>query len=90
MVLIWDDATSWHICREEVRRWLGRHNREVKESGGGVRIVSRLLPKHSGPWLNAMEPKKWVHGKRKVVEPEGLLGAYELADRVCRVFGRPH
>jgi hypothetical protein len=39
------------------------------------------LPKQS-PWLNAIEPKKWVHGKRKVVEPEGLLGAYELADRV--------
>jgi hypothetical protein len=47
-----------------------------------------LLPKQS-PWLNAIEPK-WVHGKRKVVEPEGLLGAYELADRVCRIFGCPH
>jgi hypothetical protein len=40
-------------------------------------------------WLNAIEPK-WVHGKRKVVEPDGLLGAYELADRVCGVFGCPH
>ena len=87
MVLIWDNA-SCHISRE-VRRWLGKHNREVKESGGdGVRIVSCLLPKQS-PWLNAIEPK-WVHGKRKVVEPDGLLGAYELADRVCRVFGCPH
>jgi DDE superfamily endonuclease len=88
VVLIWDNA-SWHISRE-VRRWLGRHNREVKESGSeaGVRIVSCLLPKQS-PWLNAIEPK-WVHGKRKVVEPDGLLGAYELADRVCRVFGCPH
>jgi hypothetical protein len=36
-----------------------------------------------------MEPK-WVHGKRKVVEPDGLLGAYELADRVCLAFGCPH
>jgi hypothetical protein len=55
-----------------------------------VRIVSCLLPKHS-PWLNAIEPKKWVHGKRKVVEPDGLLGAYELlANRVCRVFDCPH
>ena len=86
VVLIWDNA-SWHISRE-VRRWLGRHNRKVKESGGGVRIVSCLLPKQS-PWLNAIEPK-WVHGKRKVVEPDGLLGAYELADRVCRVFDFPH
>jgi DDE superfamily endonuclease len=88
VLLIWDNA-SWHVSRE-VRRWLGRHNREVKESGSeaGVRIVSCLLPKQS-PWLNAIEPK-WVHGKRKVVEPDGLLGAYELADRVCRVFGCPH
>jgi hypothetical protein len=89
LLLIWDNA-SWHISKE-VRRWLGSHNREVKNSGGeagGVRIVSCLLPKQS-PWLNAIEPK-WVHGKRKVVEPEGLLGAYELADRVCGVFGCPH
>ena len=86
LLLIWDNA-SWHISRE-VRRWLGKHNREVKESRRGVRIVSCLLPKQS-PWLNAIEPK-WVHGKRKVVEPDGLLGAYELADRVCRVFGCPH
>jgi hypothetical protein len=86
LLLIWDNA-SWHISRE-VRRWLGRHNRQVKRSGCGVRIVSCLLPKQS-PWLNAIEPK-WVHGKRKVVEPDGLLGAYELAERVCRVFGCPH
>ncbi len=86
VVLIWDNA-SWHVSKE-VRRWLGRHNRRVKQSGEGVRIVSCLLPKKS-PWLNAIEPK-WVHGKRKVVEPDGLLGAYELADRVCRVFDCPH
>jgi hypothetical protein len=86
LLLIWDNA-SWHISRE-LRRWIGKHNREVRKSGEGVRIVSCLLPKQS-PWLNAIEPK-WVRGKRKVVEPEGLLGAYELADRVCRVFGCPH
>jgi hypothetical protein len=86
VVLIWDNA-SWHVSRE-VRRWLGRHNRRVKQSGHGVRIVSCLLPKQS-PWLNAIEPK-WVHGKRKAVEPDGLLGANELAERVCRVFGCPH
>ena len=64
LVLIWDNA-SWHISKE-VRRGLGKHNREVKKSGEGVRIVSCLLPKQS-PWLNAIEPK-WIHGKRKVVE----------------------
>jgi DDE superfamily endonuclease len=85
-VLIWDTA-SWHISRE-VRRWIGRHNREDKKSGSGVKIVTCLLPKNS-PWLNAIEPK-WIHGKRKVVEPDGLLGAYELAERVCAAFGCPH
>ncbi len=86
LLLIWENA-SWHISKE-VRRWLGSHNREVKKSGEGVRIVSCLLPKQS-PWLNAIEPK-WVHGKRKVIEPDGLLGAYELVERVCRVFDCPH
>jgi len=86
LLLIWDNA-SWHVSKE-VRRWLGKHNRRVKESGRGVRVLSCLLPKQS-PWLNAIEPK-WVHGKRKVVEPDALLGAYELADRVCRAFDCPH
>ena len=86
LLLIWDNA-SWHISKE-LRRWLGSHNRRVKAGGRGVRIVSCLLPKQS-PWLNAIEPR-WVHAKRKVVEPEGLLGAYELAERVCRVFDCPH
>lgn len=86
LLLIWDNA-SWHVSKE-VRRCLGKHNRRVKMSSEGVRIVSCLLPKQS-PWLNAIEPK-WVHGKRKVVEPDGLLGTYELAERVCGVFGCPH
>jgi hypothetical protein len=86
LLLIWDNA-SWHKSKE-VRRWLGKHNREVKGSGLGVRIVSCLLPKKS-PWLNPIEPR-WVHGKRKVVEPDGLLTAYELAERVCGVFDCPH
>jgi hypothetical protein len=87
-VLIWDNA-RWHISRE-VRRWIGKRNREVKNSGteAGVRIATCLLPKKS-PWLNAMEPK-WIHGKRKVIEPDGLLGAHELAERVCVAFECPH
>ena len=85
-MLIWDNA-SWHISRE-VRGWIASHNRDVKARGSGVRIISCLLPIKS-PWLNAIEPK-WVHGKRKVVEPDGLLTAYELADRVCGVFDCPH
>jgi hypothetical protein len=86
-VLIWDNA-SWHISRE-VKRWIGSHNRALKQGNKeGVRIVSCLLPKKS-PWLNAMEPK-WIDGKRKVVEPDGLLPAYELAGRVCAAFDCPH
>lgn len=86
LVLVWDNA-SWHTSHE-VRRWIRRHNQEVKESGRGVRIIGCLLPKQS-PWLNPIEPK-WMHGKRKVVEADGLLSAQELADRVCAVFDCPH
>jgi hypothetical protein len=53
-----------------------------------VRIVTGLLAKKS-PWLNAIETK-WVPGKRKVVEPDGLLGTHELAERVCAAFGCAH
>jgi hypothetical protein len=87
-VLIWENA-SWHVSKE-VREWIAAHNREVKDSGeGGVRIISCLLPTKS-PWLTGSMEPKWVHGKRKVVEPEGLLTAYELAERVCAVFDCPH
>jgi hypothetical protein len=37
------------------------------------------------PWLNPIEPK-WVHGKRRVVEPTRLLSAEELTDRVYAAF----
>jgi DDE superfamily endonuclease len=88
LLLIWDNA-SWHKS-PQVRDWITAHNRKVKDSGGetGVRIVPCLLPTKS-PWLNPIEPQ-WIHSKRKVVEPERLLGAYELAERVCGVFGSPH
>jgi DDE superfamily endonuclease len=87
LLLVLDNA-SWHKSKE-VRHWIATHNREVKDDGrGGVRIVPCLLPKKS-PWLNPIEPK-WVHSKRKVTEPGRSLGAYELADRVCGVFGCAH
>jgi hypothetical protein len=72
LLLIWDNA-SWHKSRE-VRNWIAAHNHQGKASGHGVRMVACLLPTKS-PWLNAIEPK-WIHGKRKVTEPERLLGAY--------------
>jgi hypothetical protein len=68
-----------------VRSWIRAHNRRVKWSGVGVRIVPCPLPIKS-PWLNPIEPK-WAHGKRRVVEPARLLSANELIERVCAAFG---
>ena len=86
LLLIWDNA-AWHVSRE-VRAWIRRHNRKAKLAGSGVRIVACYLPTKS-PWLNAIEPK-WVHGKRRVVEPARLLTAAELVERVCAAFDCPH
>jgi transposase len=86
LLLIWDNA-SWHVSRE-VRAWIRAHNREVKRTGAGVRILACHLPTKS-PWLNAIEPK-WVHAKRAVVEPARLLTADELIDRVCTYFDCTH
>ena len=86
LLLVWDNA-AWHISHE-VRAWIRCHNRAVKSTGRGVRIVPCRLPTKS-PWLNPIEPK-WVHGRRRVVEPDRLLSADELADRVCAAFDCPH
>ncbi len=86
LLLVWDNA-PWHVS-QAVRGWIRQHNRAVKRTGSGVRIVTCYLPIKS-PWLNPIEPK-WVHGKRKVVEPDVVPTAHELADRVCRVFGCAH
>ena len=83
-VLIWDNA-SWHVSGD-VRRWLRAHNQRVHREGG-VRIVPCFLPTQS-PWLNPIEPK-WVHGKRRIVEPARLLTAADLEERICAVFACP-
>lgn len=85
-LLVWDNA-SWHRSTA-VRSWLRAHNQQVKREGHGVRIIACPLPIKS-PWLNPIEPK-WMHSKRAVAEPDGLLTARELADRVCAHFGCPH
>ena len=89
LLLVWDNA-GWHISKE-VRDWIRAHNRRIhktRRGGRGVRIVPCPLPTKS-PWLNPIEPK-WVHGKRKIVEPDRLLTARELAERVCAVFACPY
>ena len=85
LLLGWDNA-PWHISRA-VRQWLRAHNRQVKATGRGVRILNCYLPIKS-PWLNPIEPKR-AHGKRRVVEPARLLTAAELRARVCAAFDCP-
>jgi len=89
VLLVWDNA-SWHDS-QIVRSWLRQHNRQVKQSGHGVRLVVCSLPTKS-PWLNPIEPK-WLAGKKRVAEPARLLSAQDLEDRVCAAFGcdrEPH
>jgi transposase len=88
-LLIWDNA-SWPVSKQ-VRTWIREHNQQVRQTGKGVRILPFFLPTKS-PWLNPIEPK-WVHGKRAVVEPDHLLSAQQLAERICSHFGcsyEPH
>jgi hypothetical protein len=87
LLLVWDNA-PWHVSRA-VRTWIADHNRRVKQAGTGVRIIPCYLPIKS-PWLNPIEPK-WAHGKRRVVEPDRLLSADELIERVRAAFDcEPH
>jgi transposase len=83
LFLVWDNA-SWHKS-QHVRQWLRVHNRELKRTGQGVRLIGCLLPSKS-PWLNPIEPK-WVHGKRAISEPARLLSVDELEQRVCSYYG---
>jgi transposase len=84
LVVIWDNA-GWHGS-QEVRRWLRAHNQQARRAGG-VRLIPCFLPTKS-PWLNPIEPK-WVHGKRRIVEPARLLTAREVEERVCAAFACP-
>jgi transposase len=86
VLLVWDNA-SWHES-QIVRSWLRAHNRQVKQTGQSVRLLACFLPVKS-PWLNPIEPK-WLHGKRKVLEPDRLLSTAELVARVCAVYGCAH
>jgi hypothetical protein len=86
LLLIGDNA-AWHSSKE-VRAWLRAYNRREKVSGGGVRLLVCPLP-IKRPWRNPIAPKG-VHPKRKVVEPDRLLSAQELAARVCDASDCPY
>ena len=79
LALIWDNA-SWHVSRE-VRDWIRTHDRAVKRTGRGCRLLICRLPSRS-PWLDPIEPE-WVHGERAVVEPARKLTGSELKQRLC-------
>jgi transposase len=85
LFVVWDNA-SWQVSRD-VRTWLRQHNRQVKQTGQGGRLVRCQLPTKS-PWLNPIEPV-WRHGKRRIVEPTRLLTAAELVDRIHAVLACP-
>jgi hypothetical protein len=74
-----------------VREWVRDHNRQVKRDGHDVRIFVCQLPIKS-PWRGTLwvpiEPK-WIHTKRKVAEPAGLLTAGELEQWVCAALVCP-
>src|SRR5262249_48401391 len=86
LLLIGDNA-PWHVSRQ-VRAWMRTHHRAVQQRGGGVRMLACYLPIKS-PWPNPIEPK-WVHGKRRLVEPARLLTADDLRERVSAAFGCAH
>jgi len=84
LVLVWDNA-AWHDSRA-ARAWLRAHIQQAHREGG-VRIIPCFLQIKS-PWLNPIE-LKWIHGKRRIVEPARLLTATEVEDRVCAALGCP-
>lgn len=69
------------------RDWIRDHNRRVRQRGGGVRIIACYLPLEN-QWIDATDAN-WVHGKRRVVEADGLLTINELADRVSNAYSSP-
>lgn len=85
LLLVWDNA-SWHTSRE-VRAWVRAHNQTVQRAGWGVKLVPCPLPSQS-PWLNPIEPK-WLHAKRRIIEPTRVLSIAEVEERVCQVFQCP-
>jgi hypothetical protein len=86
LALVWHNA-SWHRS-QAVRTWVREHNQRVKRSGQGVRLLVCPLPTKS-PWLNPIEPK-WLHAKRRILEPDRTLSVNELTERICAAFDCAH
>jgi len=86
LALVWDNA-SWHRS-QAVRTWISAHNQQVKRTGQGVRLLICPLPTKS-PWLNPIEPK-WLHAKRRILEPDRTLSINELTQPICAAFDCDH
>lgn len=86
LALVWDNA-SWHHS-QAVRQRVSQHNQQVKQSRQGVRWLICPLPVKS-PWLNPIEPK-WLHAKRRILEPHRTLSMNELTERICATFHCAH
>jgi len=82
LMMVWDNA-RWHTSRE-VRQWVKAHNRRVKTTRKGCRILVCPLPSKS-PWLNNIEPK-WVHGKKNTLDKQRTLSAQETKQRLSRYY----
>jgi hypothetical protein len=82
VVVVIGAHASWHK-RNRLRQWIHTYNPQAKQTGD-VRLLTFLLPIKS-PWLNPIEPR-WVHGKRKVCEPDGDLTPEESTRRLFAHF----
>ena len=78
------DSASWHINRQ-VQDSITEHNRQARRDTKEVRILACSLSTKS-LWPYPIEPK-WIQGRRRVVNPNGLLTTRELAQRACESFG---
>lgn len=81
LVLIWDNA-PWHTSKR-IKQWIRAYNL-VAKTQGEPRLIVHWLPVKS-PWLNPVEPH-WLHAKRQVCEPSGMLSVEELKRRICAYF----
>jgi len=75
-LLIWDNA-SWHKS-QMVRTWIRAHNRQVKQTGKGVRILPFLLPTRA----SLAQPDRTQMGPRQAECRRTERGAFGQA--TCR------
>ncbi len=63
--------------------------REMTDLRASLERCRTQVPGGGSAFAGCFRPPP-VHGKRRVVEADGLLSAREVADRVCLAFASPH